>query len=157
MLVPPRGGDNEGEGEGKREEGRVGFDHEKLEVYRRAVELVGVVEQAMRSVPPSHGALADQLRRASSSVVLNIAEGASEYSRKEKTRFYRFARRSVAEVRAGFDVMVASGVLRSERLRRFDDLAGQVSRMLHALVRPSPSPSPSAQSPHPHPHPHPES
>jgi four helix bundle protein len=143
-----------GEGEG-REEGLVGFDHERLEVYRRAVELVGVVEEAVRSVPPSHSGIAGQLRRAVSSVVLNIAEGASEYSRKEKTRFYRFARRSVAEVRAGFDVMVATGVLKPERLRQLDDLAGQVSRMLHALVRPSPSPSPSPPSPHPHPHPHP--
>jgi four helix bundle protein len=43
------------------------------------------------------GHLADQLRRASSSIVLNIAEGAGEWKPLEKARFYRIALRSGTE------------------------------------------------------------
>jgi four helix bundle protein len=50
--------------------------------------------------PRGLGDLADQLRRASTSIVLNIAEGAGEYSPKDKAKFYRFAKRSAAECSA---------------------------------------------------------
>jgi four helix bundle protein len=49
--------------------------------------------------------LARQLRRASTSVSLNIAEGADEFSAAEKARFYRIARRSAAECLAILDLL----------------------------------------------------
>jgi four helix bundle protein len=48
--------------------------------------------------------LADQLLRAGTSVPLNIAEGAGEYSTNEKIRFYRMARRSATECASILDV-----------------------------------------------------
>ncbi len=56
------------------------------------------------ALPPGHGELADPLRRASTSIPLNIAEGAGEYSRADKARFYRIARRSATESAAIIDV-----------------------------------------------------
>ncbi|MFT4058510.1 MAG: four helix bundle protein [Legionella sp.] len=46
----------------------------------------------------------DQLQRAGSSVVLNIAEGAGEFSMNEKIRFYRMARRSATECAGILDI-----------------------------------------------------
>ena len=46
----------------------------------------------------------DQLQRASTSIPLNVAEGAGEFSRNEKARFYRMAKRSATESAAILDV-----------------------------------------------------
>jgi four helix bundle protein len=70
------------------------FDHEKLDVYRAGIELVILIDQIVEHLPRGRAYLADQLQRAGSSVPLNIAEGAGEYSGNEKIRFYRMAKRS---------------------------------------------------------------
>ena len=46
------------------------------------------------------GGLRDQLDRASSSVVLNLAEGSAKHSRKDRVRFYQIAMGSLREVEA---------------------------------------------------------
>lgn len=51
-----------------------------------------------------HSYLRDQLRRAASSIVLNIAEGAGEFRRGEKARIYRIALRSATECSAILDI-----------------------------------------------------
>ena len=75
-------------------------DPERLPVYQTALAHIVIAERIARKAPRGHAALADQLRRASSSIVLNIAEGAGEFSPKEKARFYRLARRSATECMA---------------------------------------------------------
>ena len=75
------------------------FDHEKLDVYRVALEFVVLVDGIIEYLPVGKAYLGDQLKRACSSIPLNIAEGAGEYSGNEKMRFYRMAKRSATEVR----------------------------------------------------------
>jgi len=48
--------------------------------------------------------MSDQLRRASTSIVLNFAEGCSRTTPKERRRFFDIARGSTFEVAAAFDV-----------------------------------------------------
>ena len=52
------------------------FDHERFEVYQVALEFVQQADELVKIFPPGRAYLADQLNRASSSIVLNIAEGA---------------------------------------------------------------------------------
>lgn len=97
---------------------------QSLYVYRKAldsVESVEVVACAIEARRPDH---ADQMRRAASSVVLNLSEGANEFSLRDKLRFYRMARRSGAEVDAALE-MVA-------RLRLCDDV--ETARRANARV-----------------------
>src|SRR5690606_258567 len=47
----------------------------------------------------------DQLRRASMSIALNLAEGAGRFSRKEKRRFYRMAYASLKECRTLLEII----------------------------------------------------
>src|SRR5450432_1334217 len=54
-------------------------------------------------LPRGRGYLADQLRRAASSIAFNIAEGAGEFAPADKARFYRMARRSATESAAILD------------------------------------------------------
>jgi four helix bundle protein len=80
------------------------FHHERLDVYQTAIEFVVATDAIALHLPRGRNYLADQLRRAATSIALNIAEGAGEFSRKEKSRFYRIARRSATECAAALDV-----------------------------------------------------
>src|SRR4029450_11457795 len=78
-----------------------------VDVCVRALEFVRVTASFRQKLVPGHAALADQLDRAAVSIALNIAEGAGEFARKEKGRFYRIARRSATESAAVLDVAQA--------------------------------------------------
>jgi four helix bundle protein len=80
------------------------FDHDKLDVYRTAIDFVAVADDVVEHLPRGRGYLAEQLHRAATSVPLNIAEGAGEFAADEKARFYRMAKRSATECAAIFDV-----------------------------------------------------
>lgn len=74
------------------------FGFEKLDVYQRGLNFVESVfeltEKLSREIQYSLG---DQLRRASLSIVNNIAEGSDRPSNKEKERFYELALGSARE------------------------------------------------------------
>jgi four helix bundle protein len=90
------------------------FDHERLDVYQTAIKFVAVADTITSHLPRGRSHLADQLQRAAMSVPLNIAEGAGEFSRKEKARLYRIALRSATECAAIIDIC---------NLLRLDDAA----------------------------------
>ena len=54
------------------------LDYEKLDVYRIALEFVLTTIEIRDRLPRCDGELVDQFKRASFSVVLNIAEGAGK-------------------------------------------------------------------------------
>ena len=70
--------------------------------------------------------LRDQLLRASSSVVLNLAEGSGRFSVKDQKRFYRIALGSVREVEAILD-------LQSREITTLKRLTYEVAAMLTKL------------------------
>jgi four helix bundle protein len=79
------------------------FEHERLDVYRAAIELLALADTIASELPRGRAYLADQLRRASTSIAFNIAEGAGEFAAADKARFYRSARRSATESAAILD------------------------------------------------------
>ena len=78
------------------------LDAERLDVYRVALELQVTAAAVTHRCD---AVLRDQLRRASLSVPLNIAEGAGQRSKAQKRRFYGIARGSATECAAVFDVL----------------------------------------------------
>ena len=79
--------------------------HEKLECYGRLLKLA---EEAARKVarwPRSSYYLKDQLMRAMTSAILNLAEGNGKRgSKDERHRFFRISLGSIAEVAAAMDI-----------------------------------------------------
>jgi len=110
------------------------FDHERLEVYQTAIRFVEVANDVVEQLPRGRGYLADQLQRAATSVVLNVAEGAGEFAPKEKARFYRMARRSATESAAVLDVCRNLNLLAEERHAAGRDLLLQVVSMLVRMI-----------------------
>ena len=110
------------------------FDHERLDVYNRAIEFVVLANDVVEQLPRGRGYLADQLQRAATSVPLNIAEGAGELASKEKARFYRMARRSATESAAVLDVCSRLGLVDKDRYMGGRDLLLQVVSMLVRMI-----------------------
>jgi four helix bundle protein len=81
------------------------LDHEKLDVYHFSIRFVVLADEIVESLPRGRAYLADQLRRAGSSISLNIAEGAGEFAPMEKARFYRMAKRSATECSSILDIL----------------------------------------------------
>jgi four helix bundle protein len=77
----------------------------------------------------------DQLDRASSSIVLNIAEGNGKYSRPDRCRFFDTAHGSALECAAGLDVLVARKRLRPEQIRPGKERLQRMVRMLMGLIK----------------------
>ncbi len=84
---------------------KLPFAHQRLTVYESAAGFVQLAHHLIAGVPSGSATLSDQLRRASISVCLNIAEGAGEYPTKDKARYYRIARRSATECAAINDIL----------------------------------------------------
>ncbi len=83
------------------------FPHERMEVFQLAVRLQVEVRPVVDRLRRFDRSLADQLQRAVSSIGLNIAEGAGEYSPRDKARFYRYAVRSSLESAAALKLAEA--------------------------------------------------
>jgi four helix bundle protein len=113
----------------------VHFDHEKLDVYGAAMDFVAVAQVVAAAIPKGQADLADQLRRAAASIVLNIAEGAGEFSKQEKARFYRFARRSATECAAILDISTRLDLVPRETCTPGRDLLFRVVSMLTKMIQ----------------------
>lgn len=92
---------------------QVQFDHEKLRVYKQAIEFVVWCNSLLEKVPKKY-AVYDQLDRASTSIPLNIAEGNGKFSKKDRCRYFDIARSSALESAACLDVLVAKQHFRIE-------------------------------------------
>jgi four helix bundle protein len=121
------------------------FDHERLEVYGVAVALLAETARVGRRIRQPDGFLRSQLLRASTSICFNIAEGASEYSRPEKARFYRIARRSAGETAAILHALAILGIADPKVVRPIRERLERVSAMLTRLIRTHAIPS---ETPH---------
>lgn len=111
------------------------FDHEKLEVYQAAMEMIMLVEKTVKEFPKGRAYLSDQLQRAGISVPLNIAEGSGEFSPPEKNRFYRMAKRSATECAAIFEICHRLELIQDGTYNQSRELLLRIVSMLTKLVQ----------------------
>jgi four helix bundle protein len=104
-----------------------------LRIYSIAIEMVRELRPLMERIGTKDPNLADQLRRAATSVPLNLHEGAYSQGRNVRARFHN-ALGSAAEVRACLDVAEALGYVEDvgPELR---DTIDRVVATLHRLAR----------------------
>src|SRR3990167_8999343 len=113
----------------------MNFDHEKLDVYQAAIDLVILINTVVENLPRGRAYLADQLQRAGASVPLNIAEGAGEFSGNEKIRFYRMAKRSATECAGIFDICRRLQIVEEKNYSRSRELLIRIVSMLTKMAR----------------------
>ena len=81
-----------------------------LRIYSVAIDMLRELRPLMERIRSRDSNLADQLRRAATSIPLNLHEGAYSQGRNTRARFHT-ALGSAAEVRACLDVAEALGYL----------------------------------------------
>jgi four helix bundle protein len=113
---------------------KIYFDHEKLDVYREAINFCGWVGEFLASIS-AKSAAKDQLDRASTSIPLNIAEGNGKFSARDRARFFEMARGSALECAACLDVLVVRKLVKEEPLAAQKERLVRIVEMLVGLLR----------------------
>jgi four helix bundle protein len=90
------------------------FDHERLDVYRLAIDYVASSFRVAKSLNGSLRHARDQWLRAAQSIPLNIAEGNGKQSLKDKNRFFQIARGSALECAAIHDLLLSFDAIDAE-------------------------------------------
>ena len=111
------------------------LDHEKLDVYRCSIEFIALVVQVLEKIPRGNSILVDQLKRASLSIPLNIAEGAGKTGPADKQRFYAISRGSAGECGAILDVCNILGIVECEAYEQGKDLLKRILEMLTKMCK----------------------
>ena len=111
----------------------MSLGHEKLDVYRLAIDYVAWVFTLANDLNGTHRHARDQWIRASQSIPLNIAEGNGKFSPADRGRFFEIARGSALECAAIQDVLfVSNGLEESVHVKRKNDL-DRIAIMLSKL------------------------
>lgn len=110
------------------------FDFEKLDIYKKAKSFNSEIRTFIK-VSKLDPTTKDQLRRASFSIVLNIAEGSGRFSNADRRNFYVIARSSIFECVAILDVLKDENVLNEGQYSSFYQAAEEMSKMLFAMIR----------------------
>jgi len=105
-----------------------------LVVQEVAFEMIVAVKPLVDTIAKQDRSLADQIRRAASSVVLNIAEGVHSQGRIAITRFHSAAG-SASETRVGLRLAEAWGYLRPGQLSQVDARLDRILALLWGLTR----------------------
>jgi four helix bundle protein len=108
------------------------FTHHKLKVYEKALVLAAGAEGLSASWGRRH-AIVEHFRRASESMVLNIAEGARLHSGRDKSRTLDYAIGSSLECAACLDIATIKGRLTPEKSWTEKSRYLEVTRMLIGL------------------------
>ena len=111
------------------------LDHERLDVYQCAIQFLAISVKVMDAIPKGNGPLVDQLKRASWSIPLNIAEGCGKTGSADKQRFYAIARGSAMECAAVLEVCGVIGITDPILLKEGKDLLTRVVAMLTKMCR----------------------
>ena len=114
----------------------MSFMFEKLEVYQRAVDLAEKIAALTETFPAKgHYHLVDQLRRASLSISLNIAEGNGRWHTKDRKNFFWIARGSVFECVPLLELCKREKLITEETCAGLKAELEVLSKMLTALIK----------------------
>jgi four helix bundle protein len=110
------------------------FDHEKLRVYQEALAFASWTEKILERANKS-SSLREQLDRARTSILLNIAEGNGRFTAADRCHFFDMARGSSLECAACLDLLAVKSVIDPKELAHGKGMLGKIVSMLVGLIR----------------------
>jgi four helix bundle protein len=111
------------------------FLFEKLDVYQNSLVFAKEVIQASNRFSRGNYAIADQLRRASLSIPLNIAEGNGRWHSKDRKSFFLIARGSAFECVPLIEICRDLGLVEPKQAEEWRDNIKEIGRMLNGLIK----------------------
>lgn len=110
------------------------FDFQKLTVYQKSKSYNFEINGLLESIKFEHHVV-DQLKRASFSIMLNIAEGTSRYSTKDKRNFFIISRGSAFECVAILEFLFENNKIDEKTYINLLSKLEEISKMLFALIK----------------------
>jgi four helix bundle protein len=109
-------------------------DFRNLLVYQKARSLNKDIYKLMRD-PSYDRTIRHQLTRASTSIMLNIAEGGGRFSKKDQRNFFVIARASAMECMALFDIIEDLKLMGMEETSNYRNRYIEISKMLFGMIK----------------------
>lgn len=110
--------------------------HQKLEAWRKAMDLTTAVYRETDSFPQEERyGLTSQIRRAAVSISANIAEGAARTSKKDFLRFLSNSQGSASELETELIIANRLGYLTDMKLSALVQSSERVSRLITGLIQ----------------------
>ena len=107
-----------------------------LDAWKQAHILVVEVYRITENFPKEElYGIVSQLRRAVSSITVNIAEGFARYHFKDKIRVYYQARGSAAEVQNFFLIARDLKIINDEICKKLGEKSKEVQKLINGLIR----------------------
>jgi len=108
----------------------------ELDVYKKALVFTRVVRETTKRFPKDElFVLSSQFRRAADSIVLNIAEGAGNSSKKEFARFLDYSIRSGFECLGCLDISLENQFIDASAHSTLAHYANEIAAMLYGLKK----------------------
>ena len=110
-------------------------DYKKLQVWDRSHQLTLEIYKELKNFPKEElFALTSQMKRSSSSIPTNIAEGAGRFTNKDFARFLTIAYGSANELE--YQIILSSdlGFLEHSKGEILIEKVQEIRKMLHALI-----------------------
>src|SRR5215470_7866108 len=113
----------------------IKLNHQSLNIYEAIRELTKEVYVISMGLPAEEKFnMVQQMRRASLSVKLNLAEGSTRKSPNERRRFYEIARGSVVEIDAVLETAVDLNYFKTDQLNAVARLLNKCFAMLSRMI-----------------------
>ena len=110
------------------------FRFQEWPVYKIAIQFcIEVSEIHTPSTKSGYFHLTEQLKRASSSIVLNLAEGYSRCTKKDRLYYLRMSKGSVFECVGALDILKVIDAIDDEKHQELTFLLSEISKMLFAM------------------------
>jgi four helix bundle protein len=113
----------------------IQLSHKSLDVYQAVRELVNEVYTVSLALPDDEKFnMKQQIRRAALSVKLNLSEGSSRKSEKERKRYFEIARGSVVEIDAALETAIDLNYYKLNQLEKTGSLLNKCFAMLSKMI-----------------------
>lgn len=110
------------------------MNYEKLECYKELMNSAEEIAKRVTKWPRGYYYLADQLKRAMISSVLNLCEGnGKRSSHAERRRFFEIAMGSISEVSSALDLARVFGLIKPVELERLKSILKLAFIKINAL------------------------
>jgi four helix bundle protein len=108
---------------------------EDFPVYQKTLQTIKAIEVICNYNKQNQFIfIKDQIRRASSSILLNLAEGSVKWSKKDKINFYRMSCASAAECMAAIDLFASYKMIEQQKAEEIKKALREIIASMQALI-----------------------
>lgn len=112
------------------------MDYKSLEVWKVAFDLSIKIYNITLELPDHElYGISNQMRRASVSLVSNIAEGCGRHHKNDKLKFFLMARGSLYELETQLEISAGIGYLGSNKLEQLLETLSKSLMLLEGFIR----------------------